>query len=196
MKLHFHSGIFIMNQIAMLNYAKLKNKIVHSLYSSRAVRIHFARPEYYTHGDIFNVSYILLFYGCLFLVCVFVFVLLCCVMHNGFLFHLLISFVWSCSCSCSALCRHIDILCSKCYIEQHGQPKQNYNDATRPSTVHSHIYTHTNAAMRLCFYTLHNFTLCTTSETLFARSRIFSVSVSLGFFGSHNPPDVFAIIYN
>lgn len=82
---------------------------------------------------------------------------------------------------------------------QHGQRKQNYNDATRPSTVHSHIYTYSCRDARLYSYILHNFTLCTSSETSFARafSISFAASPSLSLYVIHTVrPKIFAIIYN
>lgn len=82
---------------------------------------------------------------------------------------------------------------------QHGQRKQNYNDATRPSTVHSHIYTYSCRDARLYSYILHNFTLCTSSETSFARafSISFAASPSLSLYVIHTVrPTIFAIIYN
>lgn len=90
-------------------------EIVHSLYTSRAVRIHFARPEYYTHGDIFNVSYILLFYGCLFLLLLYS-VLWTASFFMSHFHSFAVSFVFY-SFYLLFLCRHIHILCSKCHIE-------------------------------------------------------------------------------
>lgn len=157
------SGIFMMNQITMLNYAKLNDK---KGTTSFIRHIHHVLFEFILPAqNITRMATFLMFhiFYCFVVVC-FSFVFLLC----------MASFSWG-----HTFIRYEPWLKRGICISSNNQPKHNCNDATRTSTVHSHIYT--SITMRLCLYTLHNFYV--------QRRRKFSFAL--------NPPDVcHHILYN